>query len=260
MVDFGRIQKELREIERDKASGVTVDIAEDPPAPPPAAAAAAAASASASASNRRPAPAGASMQRLKGTFPGPRDTPYDGGVFRVDIELDDQYPFVPPRMRFATRVWHPNVSSASGAICLDILKDQWSPALTLKTAMLSLQSLLASPAPDDPQDAVVARQYLSDRETFERTARYWTQTFAQPPPPPPADGGADGNGAGGGAAGGGEGGAAGVGGGGGGAVVSEHERKVLAIVDMGFPRERAAEALAQAGGDEHAALEALLDG
>ena len=69
----------------------------------------------------------------------------------VDISLDDQYPFVPPKMRFLTRVWHPNISSQSGAICLDVLKDQWSPALTLKTALLSLQALLASPQPDDPQ-------------------------------------------------------------------------------------------------------------
>jgi len=50
------------------------------------------------------------------------------------------------------------VSSQNGTICLDILKDQWSPALTLKTALLSVQSLLASPQPDDPQDAVVAEQ------------------------------------------------------------------------------------------------------
>lgn len=49
-----------------------------------------------------------------------QDTPYEGGVFRVDITLDDQYPFVPPKMRFLTRVWHPNVSSQSGAICLDV--------------------------------------------------------------------------------------------------------------------------------------------
>ena len=64
---------------------------------------------------------------------------------------DDQYPFVPPKMRFISKVYHPNVSSANGAICLDILKDQWSPALTLKTALLSLQALLSSPEPDDPQ-------------------------------------------------------------------------------------------------------------
>ena len=54
-------------------------------------------------------------------------------------------------MRFRSKVWHPNVSSANGAICLDILKDNWSPALTLKTALLSLQALLASPEPGDPQ-------------------------------------------------------------------------------------------------------------
>ena len=67
------------------------------------------------------------------------------------MRAEDQYPFVPPKMRFRSKVWHPNVSSANGAICLDILKDQWSPALTLKTALLSLQALLSSPQPDDPQ-------------------------------------------------------------------------------------------------------------
>ena len=79
----------------------------------------------------------------------------------VDLDLlaDNQYPFVPPKMRFVTKVWHPNVSSANGAICLDILKDQWSPALTLKTALLSLQALLSSPEPADPQASSI-RRYL----------------------------------------------------------------------------------------------------
>ena len=106
---------------------------------------------------------------------------------------------------------HPNISSQSGAICLDILKDQWSPALTLKTALLSVQALLSAPQPDDPQDAVVAQQvcsillflfqlfgclsflffaselshfvvqlqYLRDYQTFVGTARYWTESFAK---------------------------------------------------------------------------------
>lgn len=81
-------QKELKEIASDKASGVTAEIVND------------------------------NLQHLIGSVPGPKDTPYDGGVFRVDIQLDAQYPFAPPKMRFMTRVWHPNVSSASGAICL----------------------------------------------------------------------------------------------------------------------------------------------
>ena len=57
------------------------------------------------------------------------------------------------------QIWHPNISSVTGAICLDILKDQWAAAMTLRTVLLSLQALLAAPEPDDPQDAVVARQY-----------------------------------------------------------------------------------------------------
>merc|ERR1711879_769710 len=103
------------------------------------------------------------MGKMKGCLPGPKDTPYEGGLFFVDIELEDSYPFTPPKMRFSTKVWHPNVSSANGAICLDILKNKWSPALTLKTALLSLQALLASPEPDDPQDGVVAKQYINEK-------------------------------------------------------------------------------------------------
>ena len=60
---------------------------------------------------------------------------------------------------YAFQIWHPNISSVTGAICLDILKDQWAAAMTLRTVLLSLQALLAAPEPDDPQDAVVARQY-----------------------------------------------------------------------------------------------------
>ena len=60
-------------------------------------------------------------------------------------------------MKFLTKIWHPNISSDSGAICLDILKNEWSPALTVRTALISLQALLSAPEPDDPQDAVVVR-------------------------------------------------------------------------------------------------------
>jgi ubiquitin-conjugating enzyme (huntingtin interacting protein 2) len=78
-------------------------------------------------------------------------------VFAIDIVIPDGYPFEPPKMRFITKIWHPNISSQTGAICLDILKDQWSPALTIKTALLSLQALLCAAEPTDPQDAVVAK-------------------------------------------------------------------------------------------------------
>jgi|SRR5712675_13373 len=84
-------------------------------------------------------------------------------------------------MKFITKVYHPNVSSASGAICLDILKDAWSPVLTLKSTLISLQSLLCSPEPNDPQDAEVAKHYMTSRASFEDTARYWTHVYAGGP-------------------------------------------------------------------------------
>jgi ubiquitin-conjugating enzyme (huntingtin interacting protein 2) len=86
-------------------------------------------------------------------------------------------------MKFITKVYHPNVSSASGAICLDILKDAWSPVLTLKSTLISLQSLLCSPEPNDPQDAEVAKHYMTSRTSFEDTARYWTHVYAGGPVP-----------------------------------------------------------------------------
>jgi len=113
-----------------------------------------------------------------GRLKGPEDTPYAGGIFTVDILIPDQYPFAPPKVTFNTRVWHPNVSSQTGAICLDILKDQWSPAMTIRTVLLSLQALLCTPEPDDPQDAVVAKQYKTDRKAWAEQAKEWTKKYA----------------------------------------------------------------------------------
>ena len=112
---------------------------------------------------------------LTGYLNGPMDTPYEGGKFIVDIQIPKEYPFAPPKMKFRTKVWHPNISSQTGAICLDILKDQWSPALTLKTALMSLSALLSCPVPEDPQDAEVASQYQRDYNAWKRRARQWTQ-------------------------------------------------------------------------------------
>lgn len=81
-------------------------------------------------------------------------------------------------MKFETKVWHPNISSQTGAICLDILKNEWTPALTIRTALISLQALLCAPEPDDPQDAVVAGMYKNEPQKFAKTAKDWVQQFA----------------------------------------------------------------------------------
>ncbi|SGY25670.1 BQ5605_C018g08654 [Microbotryum silenes-dioicae] len=121
-----------------------------------------------------------SYDHLVGSFPGPTGTPYEGGVFEVDIQPPPNYPFAPLKMKFITKVYHPNVSSSTGFICLDILKTSWSPVYTLRTCLVSLQSLLSTPEPNDPQDAEVAKHYLSSRTSFDSTAQYWTQVYAKP--------------------------------------------------------------------------------
>uniref|UniRef100_A0A8C5KRJ3 UBC core domain-containing protein n=1 Tax=Jaculus jaculus TaxID=51337 RepID=A0A8C5KRJ3_JACJA len=72
-------------------------------------------------------------------------------------------------------------SEETRAICLDILKDHWAAAMTLRTVLLSLQALLAAAEPDDPQDAVVANQYKQNPEMFKQTARLWAHVYAGAP-------------------------------------------------------------------------------
>lgn len=121
------------------------------------------------------------LTHFTGHFRGPPDTPYEGGQYEVDIAITDDYPFKAPRMRFITRIWHPNVSSQTGAICLDTLSTNWSPVLNLKSALISVQSLLSSPEPKDPQDAEVASMLITKPEEFERVARQWSVKYANAP-------------------------------------------------------------------------------
>jgi len=194
-------------------------------------------------------------RKLRGNIKGSAGTPYEGGVvsevadqdlkficttayfniqfvllltlinalyqFEIDIVIPPQYPFEPPKMKFITKIWHPNISSQTGAICLDVLKDAWSPALTIKTALLSLQALLCSPEPDDPQDAEVASMYKTDRDAFNRTAKFWTEMYANE---------------------------------------TSKEDAIATVCEMGFDRESARKAMEEHNWDSSAAVNALLGG
>merc|ERR1712060_927698 len=101
------------------------------------------------------------------TIMGPPDSAYQGGVFFLNINFPSDYPFKPPKVNFTTKIYHCNVNS-NGAICLDILKDQWSPALTISKVLLSISSLLTDPNPNDPLVPEIAQVYLKDRKKHDR--------------------------------------------------------------------------------------------
>ncbi|XP_047972125.1 ubiquitin-conjugating enzyme E2 11 isoform X3 [Salvia hispanica] len=122
-------------------------------------------------------PVNDNMFEWQATIMGPPDSPYAGGVFLATIHFPPDYAFKPPKVAFKTKVYHPNINS-QGSICLDILKAQWSPALTISKVLLSICSLLTDPNPDDPLEAEIAKQYKTNRSKYEITARSWTQKYA----------------------------------------------------------------------------------
>jgi ubiquitin-conjugating enzyme E2 D/E len=108
---------------------------------------------------------------------GPEDSPFHGGIFRLSINFPSEYPFKAPIITFKTRIYHPNINAAGG-ICLDILKSQWSPALSISKVLLSILSLLTDANPSDPLVPEVAHVYRTDRARYDETARDWTRLYA----------------------------------------------------------------------------------
>ncbi|RZC38088.1 UQ con domain containing protein [Asbolus verrucosus] len=108
---------------------------------------------------------------------GPQDSPYEGGLFRLELFLPENYPLSPPNVRFLTKIYHPNIDKL-GRICLDILKGQWSPVLQIRTVLLSIQALLSSPNPDDPLANDVAHTWKTQTSEALIRAKDWTRLYA----------------------------------------------------------------------------------
>ena len=109
---------------------------------------------------------------------GPENTPYHGGVFNLNINFPTEYPFKPPKINFTTKVYHPNISS-TGSICLDILKEKWTPALTVSKVLLSICSLMNDPNPDDPLVPDIAKEFKENKQRYIDTAKSWTAIYAK---------------------------------------------------------------------------------
>lgn len=108
---------------------------------------------------------------------GPKDSPYEGGSFKLELFLPEDYPMAAPKVRFMTKIYHPNVDKL-GRICLDILKDKWSPALQIRTVLISIQALMSAPNPDDPLANDVAELWKSNEELALKKAREMTRSHA----------------------------------------------------------------------------------
>ncbi|CAB4376417.1 ubiquitin-conjugating enzyme [Rhizophagus irregularis] len=122
-------------------------------------------------------PIGNDIFKWEAKIIGPPDTPYSGGVFSLDIRFPTDYPFKPPKVNFITKIYHPNINDR-GNICLDILKENWSPALNISNVLLSITSIFTDPNPDDPLVPEIAQEYKHNRARYEANAREWTRKFA----------------------------------------------------------------------------------
>jgi ubiquitin-conjugating enzyme E2 N len=108
---------------------------------------------------------------------GPKDTPYENGKFKLEMYLNENYPMEAPKIRFLTKIYHPNVDKL-GRICLDILKDKWSPAIQIRSLLLSIQSLLSDPNYSDPLDASIGQHFVNNRIEAIKIAKETTLKYA----------------------------------------------------------------------------------
>ncbi|KAL8064110.1 hypothetical protein ABFS82_01G069700 [Erythranthe guttata] len=112
---------------------------------------------------------------------GPKDSPYEGGVWRVRVSLPDEYPNKPPSITFASRIYHTNIHEASGLICLNVISEDWSPTYKLLNVFqYYLPQLLLSPNPEDPMNKIAAAKLEDNREAYNQFVRDHCQKHAMP--------------------------------------------------------------------------------
>ncbi|XP_059644966.1 ubiquitin-conjugating enzyme E2-23 kDa-like [Cornus florida] len=113
-------------------------------------------------------------------FHGPKESLYEGGVWKIRVELPDAYPYKSPSIGFLNKIFHPNVDELSGSVCLDVINQSWTPMFDLLNVFeVFLPQLLLYPNPSDPLNSEAASLMLKDQKQYEQKVREYCEQYAK---------------------------------------------------------------------------------
>lgn len=119
------------------------------------------------------------MQEFHIKFYGPKDTPYETGIWRLHVELPDNYPYKSPSIGFVNKIFHPNIDISSGSICLDVINSTWSPLYDLENIVeWMIPGLLKEPNGSDPLNNEAATLQLRDKKLYEEKIKEYINKYA----------------------------------------------------------------------------------
>ncbi|KAG4437646.1 Ubiquitin-conjugating enzyme E2 8 [Cadophora sp. M221] len=119
------------------------------------------------------------VQEFYVRFKGPEETPFQGGLWKVHVELPDQYPYKSPSIGFVNRIFHPNIDELSGSVCLDVINQTWSPMFDMINIFeVFLPQLLRYPNPTDPLNGEAAALLMREPKSYDAKVKEYVAKYA----------------------------------------------------------------------------------